>query len=201
MTPDDLNQKVEQARSAYADARALMDQGSYEEALPKLDAVLNLGMEVTALASGGHSYRFFHIASHGLLDAEKPQFSGLVFTPDAAGGDPFWRTFEIFNARIPSELAVLSACETGLGKLVSGEGIFGLTRAFLYAGAPAVCVSLWKVADKSSPHLMSAFYEVILAGQSPAGALRAAQQKLDGQRRFAHPYWWAPFVVVGKGRA
>ena len=156
--------------------------------------------EVEALTSAeaGRRFRFFHIASHGLLDPEKPQFSGLVFTP-GPGGDPFWRTFEIFNARIPSELVVLSACETGLGKLVSGEGIVGLTRAFLYAGAPTVCVSLWKVADESSPELMKAFYTAIVDGQPKARALQAAQRELVADELYAHPYWWAPFVVVGEG--
>ena len=152
--------------------------------------------EIAAITSGERRFRFFHIASHGLLDAEKPQFSGLVFSPGPEG-DPFWRTFEIFNARIPSELVVLSACETGLGKIVSGEGIVGLTRAFLYAGAQTVCVSLWKVAEESSPRLMRSFYEAILAGGGKARALRSAQLEMLDEGLYAHPYWWAPFVVVG----
>ena len=122
-----------------------------------------------------------------------------MFSPGPEG-DPFWRTFEIFNARIPSELVVLSACETGLGKIVSGEGIVGLTRAFLYAGAPTVCVSLWKVADESSPPLMRSFYEAILAGESKGRALQAAQRGMLDEGLYAHPYWWAPFVVVGEAR-
>lgn len=153
--------------------------------------------EVERLTSGERSFRFLHIATHGLLDPEKPQFSGLVFTP-RGGKDPFWRTFEIFNARIPSELVVLSACETGLGRMVSGEGIVGLTRAFLYAGAPSVCVSLWKVAEESSPRLMEAFYRRVLAGEPKAVALQGAQLELVEQTPYAHPFWWAPFVLVGE---
>jgi tetratricopeptide (TPR) repeat protein len=153
---------------------------------------------VVALTSGDKAYRFFHVASHGLLDPEKPQFSGLVFSP-GEGGDPYWQTFEIFNAHIPSELVVLSACETGLGKVVSGEGIVGLTRAFMYAGAPSVCVSLWKVADRSTPPLMEAFYGGVLAGEGKARALQRAQLRmLEG--RYKHPFYWAPFVLVGEAR-
>lgn len=154
--------------------------------------------EVERLTSGERSFRFFHVATHGLLDTAKPQFSGLVFTP-TNGSDPFWRTFEIFNARIPSELVVLSACETGLGKIISGEGIVGLTRAFLYAGASTVCVSLWKVAETSTPELMQALYERILGGESKAKALQGAQLELLEGETYNHPYWWAPFVIVGEG--
>jgi CHAT domain-containing protein/tetratricopeptide (TPR) repeat protein len=182
--------------------------------------------EVERLTSGGRSFRFFHLASHGLLDPEKPQFSGLVFSAQR-GADPFWRTFEIFNARIPSELVVLSACETGLGRVVRGEGIVGLSRAFLYAGARAVCVSLWRVADASSPPLMKALYEGIREpGRSKAEALQEAQlrflagelvgdfygglpadsealrgiepEDLEGGG-YLHPFYWAPFVLVGEG--
>lgn len=156
--------------------------------------------EVQRLTSGNRSFRFFHIATHGLLDSEKPQFSGLVFTP-SDGVDPFWRTFEIFKSRIPSEVVVLSACETGLGRIVSGEGIVGLSRAFLYAGASSVCVSLWKVTEDSSPILMRAFYERALGGETPARALRGAQLELLEDTAYAHPYWWAPFVMVGAGFA
>lgn len=153
--------------------------------------------EAEGLTSGELSFRFFHVATHGLLDPEKPQFSGLVFTR-TDDGDPFWRTFEIFNAHIRSELVVLSACETGLGKIVSGEGIVGLTRAFLYAGAATVCVSLWEVAEASTPKLMHAFYKRILGGESKAKALQGAQLDLLGEESFSHPYWWAPFVIVGE---
>jgi CHAT domain-containing protein/tetratricopeptide (TPR) repeat protein len=153
--------------------------------------------EVAALTSGERRFRFLHIASHGVVDTDTPQFSSLVFSP-GKGGDPFWQTFEIFNANVPSELVCLSACETGLGKIVSGEGIVGLTRAFLYAGAAAVCVSLWKVAEESSPRLMECFYGRLLAGEPTARSLQQAQLKLLDEGLYTHPYWWAPFVVVGE---
>jgi hypothetical protein len=163
---------------------------------------LRTGQEATKaaaqqLTSGDKAYRFFHIATHGLIDTEKPQFSGLVFTP-GEDGDPFWSAFEIFNARIPSEMAVLSACNTGLGRLVSGEGIVALSRAFMYAGAPTVCVSLWPVADESTPRLMKSFYEGVIAGGSKAQAMQTAQlQMLEGDT-YPHPFYWAPFVLIGE---
>ena len=96
-------------------------------------------------------YRVVHIATHGLLNAERPQFTGLVLSlVGNKSEDGFLRTDEVFNLRLGSPLVMLSACETGLGKEKRGEGVMGLTRAFMYAGAPTVGVSLWSVADKST---------------------------------------------------
>ncbi len=150
---------------------------------------------------------FAHFSTHGLLDEEKPQFSGLVLSPGDAG-DPFWHTFEIFNARVPADLVVLSACETGLGRLVSGEGVVGLTRAFLYAGAGSVCVSLWKVPDLPTADFMETFYRRLLRGRGESGspldkaeALRQAQlETIELGGPTAHPFFWAPFVLVGEWR-
>jgi CHAT domain-containing protein len=148
-------------------------------------------------------YRVLHIATHGLLDAERPQFTGLALSlvgdPEADG---FLRVEEIFNLRLGSPLVVLSACETGLGREKRGEGVIGLTRAFMYAGAPTVGVSLWAVADNSTAVLMPEFYKRLLAsgGREPAAAMRAAQQQMIEGRRFSAPFYWAPFVFVGDWR-
>src|SRR5207247_2702552 len=109
-------------------------------------------------------YRVVHIATHGLLNAERPQFTGLVLS--LVGNkreDGFLRTDEVFNLRLGSPLVMLSACETGLGKEKRGEGVMGLTRAFMYAGAPTVGVTLWSVADKSTADLMTDFYKRLLS--------------------------------------
>src|SRR5262249_44638406 len=118
------------------------------------------------------NYRIVHVATHGLLDAERPQFTGLVLS--LVGGksndDGFLRTEEIFNLRLGAPLVMLSACETGLGREKRGEGVIGLTRAFMYAGAPTVGVSLWSVADRSTAELMIDFYKRLLGSSGATAA-------------------------------
>jgi CHAT domain-containing protein len=150
-----------------------------------------------ALATGEQRFRFLHLATHGLLDEETPRFSGLVFSPGEQD-DPYWQVLEIFNARLRCECACLSACETGLGRVISGEGMIGLSRAFLHAGACSVCVSLWLVQDVSAPPLMRAFYEHVLAGLGKAEALRQAQLDQIAGGVFMHPKHWAPFILIGE---
>ena len=149
------------------------------------------------------SYRVVHIATHGLLDAERPQFTGVVLSlVGNKTGDGFLRTDEIFNLKLGSSLVMLSACETGLGKEKRGEGVIGLTRAFLYAGAPTVGVSLWSVADRSTAELMTDFYKRLLASSAapPAAAMRDAQLAMISGKKHSAPFYWAPFVLVGEWR-
>jgi CHAT domain-containing protein len=145
-----------------------------------------------------------HIATPGLLNAERPQFTGLVLTlVGNKSEDGFLRTDEVFNLRLSSPLVMLSACETGLGKEKRGEGVMGLTRAFMYAGAPTVGVSLWSVADRSTAELMADFYKRYLgAGNaaSPSAAIREAQLAMIGGKKYSAPFYWAPFVLVGDWR-
>ncbi|HVG31107.1 MAG TPA: CHAT domain-containing tetratricopeptide repeat protein [Pyrinomonadaceae bacterium] len=148
-------------------------------------------------------YRVLHFATHGLLDTERPQFTGLALSVAGDGADDgFLRVDEVFNLRLGSPLVVLSACETGLGRERRGEGVIGLTRAFMYAGAPTVGVSLWSVADRSTAELMPDFYKRYLASQShsPAAAMRAAQQQMIAGKKYSAPFYWAPFVLVGDWR-
>ena len=148
-------------------------------------------------------YRFLHVATHGLLNTERPQFTGVVLSlVGNRGGDGFLRTDEIFNLRLGSPLVMLSACETGLGKERRGEGVIGLTRAFMYAGAPTVGVSLWSVSDKSTADLMTDFYKRLLTKQSsaPPAAMRAAQLAMIQGKKYSAPFYWAPFVLVGDWR-
>jgi CHAT domain-containing protein/predicted negative regulator of RcsB-dependent stress response len=146
-------------------------------------------------------YRIIHVATHGLLNAERPQFTGVVLS--LVGNkthDGFVRTDEVFNLRLGSPLVMLSACETGLGKEKRGEGVMGLTRAFMYAGAPTVGVSLWSVADKSTADLMTDFYKRLLTpgqGTTSSSALRGAQLAMISGKKYSAPFYWAPFVLVG----
>jgi CHAT domain-containing protein len=157
-----------------------------------------------AAATGGQlsQYRYLHFATHGYLDLERPSLSALLLSQideKLQPQDGFLRVTDIYNSRLSAELVVLSACQTGLGKEVRGEGLMGLTRAFLYAGAPRVVVSLWNVNDRATADLMTVLYRGILReGKSPAAALRAAQLELRKQKRWESPYYWAAFVQHGE---
>ena len=160
-----------------------------------------------ALATSGElaRYRIVHFATHGLLDAERPELSGLVLSLVDRQGRPqdgFLRLHEIYNLRLPADLVVLSACQTGLGQDVRGEGLVGLTRGFMYAGTPRVLATLWKVDDRATAELMRRFYEAMLGPRrlSPAAALRAAQLSLSEQKRWQSPFYWAGFVLQGEWR-
>lgn len=159
--------------------------------------------EASVQAKDLKNYRIMHVATHGLLNAERPQFTGLVLSlVGNKTGDGFLRTDEIFNLKLGAPLVMLSACETGLGKEKKGEGVIGLTRAFMYAGAPTVGVSLWSVADRSTAELMTDLYKRMLTGQgmSAVSAKRAAQQSMITGKKYSAPFYWAPFVLVGEWR-
>jgi CHAT domain-containing protein len=147
-------------------------------------------------------YRIMHFATHGLLNSERPELSGLVFSLIDRKGksqDGFLRLHEIYNLQLNADLVVLSACETGLGKEIKGEGLIGLTRGFMYSGAPRVVASLWNVDDLATAELMKLFYQRMLKDGLPAGAaLRSAQLEMFIQKRWASPYFWAGFVLHGE---
>jgi CHAT domain-containing protein/Tfp pilus assembly protein PilF len=148
-------------------------------------------------------YRIIHFATHGLLNSLHPELSGVVLSLIDAQGqsqDGFLRLHEIYNLKLPAELVVLSACQTGLGKEIKGEGLVGLTRGFMYAGAPRVVASLWKVDDKATAELMKHFYQGMVGEQRlrPAAALRAAQVAMWKTKSWKDPYYWAAFVLQGE---
>jgi CHAT domain-containing protein/Tfp pilus assembly protein PilF len=147
-------------------------------------------------------YRFIHFATHGLLNSQNPQLSGLVLSlvePSGKSTNGFLRLYDIFNLNLPAELVVLSACQTGLGKEIKGEGIIGLTRGFMYAGATRVLVSLWSVDDQATSVLMVNFYQGMLKKKlSPAEALRQAQIDLQKNPDWSSPYYWAAFTLQGE---
>ena len=137
-----------------------------------------------------------HFATHGLISEDRPLDSSLVLAPDG-DEDGYLRVAEIFGLDLRAGLVVLSGCRTGLGKL-SGDGILGFTRAFLYAGTPSVVVSQWDVSDRATAVLMDRFYAEWRGGRGKAAALRRAE--LDARRRFPNPSAWAAFVLVGEPR-
>jgi CHAT domain-containing protein/tetratricopeptide (TPR) repeat protein len=138
-----------------------------------------------------------HFATHGYVDEVRPELSALILTPSAGSQNGNLTVADIFNMRLRADLVVLSACKTAMGKEVSGEGMVGLTRAFLYAGARTLVVSLWPVVDRTTADLMQSFYRSLGKAASKAEALRQAKLGMirAGQ---ADPYLWAPFILSGE---
>ena len=141
--------------------------------------------------------RRVHFATHGFVDEVRPELSGLMLTPEPdAGENGRLQVYEIFNLHLNADLVTLSACETALGEQVTGEGMVGLTRAFLYAGARSLLVSLWPVSDVSTPELMTSFYRHL--GNSPTKADALYRAKLERIEAGDEPFRWAPFILEGE---
>jgi CHAT domain-containing protein len=160
------------------------------ELLPKARVFIGKEAQEETLRKYGPSAGKIHVAAHGVFRADNPMFSALRL------GDTWLNLFDIFNLQLGSELTTLSACETGMSAVWEGDELLGLARGFLYAGTPSLVVSLWTVNDRSTAQLMQKFYQGLQKGLSKPRALREAM--LDVKTRFPHPYYWAPFVLMGK---
>jgi CHAT domain-containing protein/tetratricopeptide (TPR) repeat protein len=174
---------------------------------PPAGTVVVLGFDASrerALARDLQRYRFVHFATHALVNTRHPELSGIVLSlvsPEGNGQEGFLRLTDIYNLRLGADLVVLSACQTALGRDVRGEGLIGLTRGFMYAGARAVVSSLWDVRDEQTSELMTRFYRGMLRdGLRPAAALRAAQRSMLDDPAWAAPVHWAGFVLQGEWR-
>jgi CHAT domain-containing protein/tetratricopeptide (TPR) repeat protein len=168
----------------------------------RLDFDANLD---AAQSSDLASYRFLHFATHGLLNDTRPELSGLVLSLVDGKGRPrpgLLTAPDVSNLRLGAELVVLSSCRSAMGREVRGEGLMGLTRAFMQAGAPRVVASLWPVDDLASSELMTRMYGGLLGSRklAPAAALRDAQLALFRHRRWSAPYYWAAFQLQGEWR-
>ena len=156
------------------------------------------------LATSGElsQYRVVHFATHGIINSDHPELSGIVLSLVDENSQPqngFLRLYDLYNLKLSADLVVLSACQTALGKEIRGEGLVGLTRGFMYAGAPRVIASLWQIDDRASAELMKRFYGAML-GQKlrPAAALRAAQVSMLKDPRWRKPNYWAAFTLQGE---
>jgi CHAT domain-containing protein/tetratricopeptide (TPR) repeat protein len=156
----------------------------------------------TAMSPELAKYRVVHFATHGVFNSDDPALSGLILSMFDKRGQPqdgFLRLHDIYGMRLPVELVVLSACNTALGKPVKGEGLVGIVRGFMYAGASRVIASLWKVDDDATGAMMGRFYEEMLKNnRSPAAALRQAQLAMWQQERWRPPFYWAAFALQGE---
>jgi CHAT domain-containing protein len=196
---DDSGLVIRRLKFTRQEADQILAQAPRAKNLSAIDFKAN-----RAMATGGElsKYRYVHFATHGYIDSERPDLSAIVLSLVDAEGKPqdgFLRTHDIYNLNLPAELVVLSACETGLGKQIKGEGLVGLTQGFMYAGARRVVVSLWNVNDKATAELMARFYRGMLReNKTPAAALRTAQMEMSQQIQWRSPYYWAAFVLQGE---
>ena len=207
--------------------RAIRDVAEGDDAskLPRLPATGQEARDIVSVAPPGSSmeatgfkanrenatsaqlsrYRVVHFATHGILNEKNPELSGIVLSLYDEQGrfreEGFLRLSDIYGLSLPVDLVVLSACRTGLGKEVKGEGLIGLTRGFMYAGASRVIASLWKIDDEATAELMKRFYQKMLRdGMTPAAALREAQASMLEQRRWSNPYYWSGFILQGESK-
>ena len=182
--------------STAAEAAALAALGGTRvTALTRADATRARLLAVPALARAG----VIHLATHGTADEAEPARGGLwLAAPDSAAAPELLSVADVSRLSLAADLVTLSACESGLGRLERGEGVLGLSRAFLAAGAHSVVVSLWSVNDRSTAALMSTFYRELLAhGAARDRALATARRELLAAPATRSPFYWAPFVLVG----
>jgi CHAT domain-containing protein/Tfp pilus assembly protein PilF len=168
----------------------------------KLEAVDFAASRATAISPELAQYAILHFATHGLINNQHPELSGVVFSLVDRQGRPqngFLRLYDIYNLKLQADLVVLSACQTALGKEIKGEGLVGLTRGFMYAGVPRLVASLWQIDDRATAELMRRFYEGLLEKRlRPAAALRAAQVSMWQDKRWQAPRYWAAFTLQGE---
>lgn len=152
-----------------------------------------LGRQATenVLRTTGASSRFIHIATHGIFRRDNPMFSSIRLA------DSYLNIYDLYQLRLPAELLTLSGCGTGLSVVAAGDELLGLMRGLLAAGAESLLLSLWDVHDRTTARFMASFYSGLQKHTDKGLALRGAMLEL--RKTHAHPYYWAPFVLIGKG--
>ncbi|MBN1223932.1 MAG: CHAT domain-containing protein [Candidatus Aminicenantes bacterium] len=154
--------------------------------------------EETIKALPLEDFRVIHFATHGLIDEHIPSRSSLMLSlDDDPVEDGFFQAREIYDVKLKANMVVLSSCQTGRGRLQKGEGVSGLARAFIFAGADSVVVSLWSINDRASAEFMGHFYKALSKGKSKEEALKTAKKTMTGSK-YSHPFFWAAFVLIGE---
>jgi CHAT domain-containing protein len=158
--------------------------------LPNSEVFLGPSATAERLRQQGPGSRFIHIATHGHFRRDNPMFSGIKL------GDSYLSLYDLYQLKLPAELVTLSGCSTGLSVVAAGDELLGLARGLLHAGAETSMLTLWDVQDQSSAQLVKLFYTNLAAGSGRAVALQQAMQQLKSE--LPHPYYWAPFILVGR---
>ena len=186
-------------RFSRQEAEEILSLAGNEQKMEAVDFAANRKL-ATSTELG--QYRIVHFATHGLINHQHPELSGVVLSlVDQKGQQQngFLRLYDLYNLKLSAELVVLSACQTALGKEIRGEGLVGMTRGFMYAGAPRVIASLWQIDDRASAEFMKRFYQGLLREKlRPAAALRAAQVSMQNDKRWHSPHYWAAFTLQGE---
>jgi len=187
------NPKTEHMPLGFAEAEGRM----LESLFPSKEAYYRERATETTAKLRASDFNVIHFATHGEFNERQPMQSGLLLTKDDEN-DGYLQVHEIFEMDLKNaNLVTLSACETALSKIQGGDDLVGLSRGFIYAGTPSILATLWKVDDASTSKLMEIFYRNWKSGMSKAEALRTAQQAVKGMKGYEHPYYWAPFIMIG----
>lgn len=210
-TPKNMNSILLCAPVSFPDETSLQELPGTEEEVHNIAQVFArnnyetslrtfVDADETFIKTGNlKAFNFIHLATHGVVDETAPELSRIYVRAGKQGEDGSLYAGEIFNLELNADLVALSACQTGMGKVMRGEGVIGLSRALLYAGARNVMVSFWSVGDQSTAKLMTGFYEQVL--NDPAlgysQSLRKAKLRMLEHETFSAPFYWAPFVLIG----
>jgi CHAT domain-containing protein len=159
--------------------------------LPQPELFLGESAKAEILRQKGQTSRFIHIATHGYFRQDNAMFSGIRM------GDSYLSLYDLYQLKLPAELVTLSGCSTGLNVVAAGDELLGLARGLIHAGAETSLLTLWDVQDHSSAKLMKCFYSYLASGKNKSQALQEAMKQVKAE--YPHPYYWAPFVLVGKG--
>jgi CHAT domain-containing protein len=158
--------------------------------MPGSELLLGAEASEQSLREKGLHSRLIHIATHGNFRQDNPMFSGIRL------GTNYFSLYDLYQLKIEADLVTLSGCATGMNVVTAGDELLGLIRGLLYAGARSLLLTLWDVHDRSTAEFMTSFYRRLQEGQEKATALQGAM--IDLRSRYPHPYYWAPFTLVGK---
>jgi CHAT domain-containing protein/tetratricopeptide (TPR) repeat protein len=199
-----LFQRRQQTGNTLADIPFAKKEAEYVSELLGGKLLMNEFARESAYKSEAGNYKIIHLAMHTVLDDTDPMYSTLIFSPEKTGEeDRFLRTFEIYGVPLKSRMVVLSSCNTGSGKLYSGEGILSLARGFIYSGSESVVMSMWEIEDRTGTEIVKSYYDNLKKGYSKSMSLRKARMKFlkTADQLRAHPYFWSTLVIYGDNSA
>jgi CHAT domain-containing protein len=194
----------QQYRERLFPLKGITDEVNKVTELINGDKYLNKDASESNFKKVAHNYDILHLAMHTIMDDQNPMYSKMAFTQtNDSTEDGFLNTYELYNMKLNSRMAVLSSCNSGTGKMQRGEGVMSMARGFIYSGCPSIIMTLWSVEDKSGVKLMTNFYENLIKGKSKSEALRLSKIKFieNADQLRAHPYFWSGYVVIGNNSA